>query len=70
MTWKYAIINSTTLPTMHTSYNHKRKVLIELELEVFEDFDTRELDFTELLDLEPSEEVYVTVTEYSELDIL
>ena len=52
---------------MHTSYNHKRKVLIELELEVFEDFDTRELDFTELLDLEPSEEVYVTVTEYSEL---
>lgn len=55
---------------MHTSYNHKRKVLIELELEVFEDFDTRDIDFNELLDLEPSEEVYVTVTEYSELDIL
>ena len=54
---------------MHTSYNHKRKVLIELELEVFDDFDTRDLDFNDLLDLEPSEEVHVTVTEYSEVDI-
>lgn len=53
---------------MHTSY-HKRRVRIELELEVFEDFDTRELDFHNMLDLEPSEEVSVSIKDYSEVDI-
>jgi len=54
---------------MHTSYGHKRRVRIELELEVFEDFDTRDLDFATMLDLEPSEDVSVTVTDYSEVDV-
>lgn len=54
---------------MHTSHFHKRRVRIELELEVFEDFDTRELDFHNMLDLEPSEEVSVSIKDYSEVDI-
>ena len=53
---------------MHSTY-HTRKVLIELELEVFDDFDLNDVDFHDLLDMEPGETVEAKVTELSEIEL-
>lgn len=42
----------------------KQKVRITLELEVFEDFNARDINFEKLFKLEPSESVEVYVEEF------
>ena len=42
----------------------KQKVRITLELDVFEDFNARDIDFEKLFELEPSESVDVYVEEF------
>ena len=42
----------------------KQKVRITLELEVFEDFNARDIDFEKLFKLEPAESVNVYVEEF------
>lgn len=42
----------------------KQKVRITLELNVFEDFNARDIDFEKLFKLEPSESVEVYVEEF------
>ena len=54
---------------MHTSYSHKRTIKVTLDLEVYEDFDIRDLDFNELLLLEGDECVNVSINDYSEVEV-
>jgi hypothetical protein len=42
----------------------KQKVRITLELNVFEDFNARDIDFEKLFKLEPSESVEIYVEEF------
>jgi hypothetical protein len=42
----------------------KQKVRITLELEVFEDFNARDIDFEKLFQLEPAESVDVYIEEF------
>jgi hypothetical protein len=42
----------------------KQKVRVTLELNVFEDFNARDIDFEKLFKLEPSESVDVYVEEF------
>ena len=46
------------------SQARKQKVRITLELNVFEDFNARDIDFEKLFKLEPSESVDVYVEEF------
>jgi hypothetical protein len=46
------------------SQARKQKVRITLELNVFEDFNARDIDFEKLFKLEPSESVEVYVEEF------
>ena len=54
---------------MQTSYSHKRTIQITLDLEVYEDFDLRDLDFSELLSLEGDESVDVSISDFSEVEV-
>ena len=42
----------------------KRKVRITLDMEVFEDFNPKDIDFEKLFDLEPSEKVDAYIEEF------
>ena len=42
----------------------KKKVRVTLELNVFQDFDARQIDFEKLFELEPAESVKVYVEEF------
>lgn len=64
-----AIISFHHHRPMHTSYTHKRTIQVTLELEVYEDFDVRDVDFSELLSLEGDETVDVSITDYSEVEV-
>lgn len=44
----------------------KKKVRVTLELNVFEDFDAKQIDFEKLFELEPAESVRVYVEDFSE----
>jgi hypothetical protein len=44
----------------------KKKVRVTLELEVFSDFDAKQIDFEKLFELEPAESVEVYVEDFSE----
>ena len=54
---------------MYSSYSYKRAIKVTLELEVYEDFDIRDVDFSELLSLEGDECVNVNVNDYSEVEV-
>ena len=54
---------------MQTSYSHKRAIQITLDLEVYGDFDIRDLDFSELLSLEGDESVDVSISDFSEVEV-
>ena len=54
---------------MQTSYNHKKSITITLDLEVYDDFDLRDIDFNELLSLEGDESIDVSITDYSEIEV-
>ena len=55
---------------MHTSYSQKKTLEITLSLEVYDDFDHRDVDFRDLLQLEGDETVSVSVTDYSEFEVI
>lgn len=44
----------------------KKKVRVTLELEVFQDFDARQIDFEKLFELEPAERVDVYVEDFND----
>ena len=46
----------------------KQKVRITLDLEVFQDFDARQIDWDKLFNLEPSENVEAYVEEFDNVD--
>ena len=55
---------------MHTSYSQKKTLEVTLSLEVYDDFDYRDVDFRDLLQLEGDETVSVSVTDYSEFEVI
>ena len=54
---------------MHTSYAQKRSISITLDLEVYDDFNYTEIDFSSLLELEGDEHLEVSITDYSEIEV-
>ena len=44
----------------------KKKVRVTLELNVFDDFDAKQINFEKLFELEPAESVRVYVEDFSE----
>ena len=44
----------------------KKKVRVTLELNVFSDFDAKQIDFEKLFELEPAESVEVYVEDFSD----
>ena len=48
----------------------KQKVRITLDLEVFEDFDPRDINYKRLFDLEPGESVDAYVEEFDAVDVV
>ena len=55
---------------MNTSYTQKKTVEITLTLEVYDDFDHRDLDFRELMQLDGDENVTVAVKDYSHFELI
>lgn len=54
---------------MQTSYAHKKSISITLDLEVYDDFDYKSLDFNSLLELEGDETLEVSITDKSEVEV-
>lgn len=44
--------------------SQKQKIRITLEMEVFEDFDARNIDWQKLFDLEPNEQINAYIEEF------
>ena len=55
---------------MHTSYSQKKTLEVTLSLEVYDDFDHRDIDFRDLLQLEGDETVTISVKDYSEFEVI
>ena len=55
---------------MQTSYGHKRSISITLDLEVYDDFDYKSIDFNSLLALEGDETLEVSITDYSNIEVI
>ena len=55
---------------MQTSYGHKRSISITLDLEVYDDFDYKSIDFNSLLELEGDETLEVSITDYSNIEVI
>ena len=55
---------------MQTDYAHKRSITITLDLEVYEDFDYKNIDFDSLLELEGDEHLEVSITDYSDVEVI
>lgn len=55
---------------MKTSYQHKKSITITLELEVYDDDYYRDLDYSDLLELEGDEHLEVSITDHSELEVI
>ena len=54
---------------MKTSYAHKKSISITLDLEVYDDFDYRDIDFSSLLELEGDEHLDVSITDHSDVEV-
>ena len=54
---------------MNTSYSHKKTISITLDLEVYDDFDYNQIDFSSLLELEGNETVDVSITDHSDVEV-
>ena len=54
---------------MTTSYSHRKTVSITLDLEVYDDFNYKSIDFSSLLELEGNETVEVSITDHSNVDV-
>ena len=67
----YVIIYPLTTPgAMKTDYAHKRSISITLDLEVYDDFDYKNIDFDSLLELEGDEHLEVSITDYSNVEVI
>ena len=54
---------------MQTSYPHKKSISITLDLEVYDDFDYKDLGFSSLLELEGDETLDVSITDHSNVEV-
>ncbi len=54
---------------MNTSYSNKKSISITLDLEVYDDFNYREIDFNSLLELEGDETLDISITDYSNVEV-
>jgi len=55
---------------MNTSYGHKRSISITLDLEVYDDFDYKSIDFISLLELEGDESLEISINDYSQREVI
>ena len=55
---------------MKTSFAHKKLITITLNLEVYDDFNYNEIDFSDLLELEGDESVDISITDYSDIEVI
>lgn len=55
---------------MKTSFSHKKSITITLDLEVYDDFDYQDIDFDSLLELEGDESVDISITDYSDIEVI
>ena len=60
------IVTTVTSTTMSVSYlqAQKKKVRVTLDLDVFSDFDARQIDWEKVFQLEPSESVDAYVEDF------
>ena len=63
-------ISLTTPGAMQSSYAQKKSISITLDLEVYDDFDYQNIDFSSLLELEGDEHLEVSITDYSKLEVI
>ena len=56
--------NSSEVSMIAYQVAQKQKIRLTIELEVFNDFNARDIDFEKLFNLEPSENVSVYVEEF------
>ncbi len=54
---------------MKTSYQ-KKLITITLDLEVYDDFNYDDIDFSSLLELEGDESLEITITDYSDIEVI
>ena len=54
---------------MNTSYAHKKSISITLDLEVYDDFNYKQIDFSSLLELEGDETLDVSITDHSNVEV-
>ena len=54
---------------MNTSYAHKKSISITLDLEVYDDFNYKQIDFSSLLELEGDETLDVSITDHSIVEV-
>jgi hypothetical protein len=54
---------------MNTTYSHRKSISITLDLEVYDDFNYNEIDFSSLLELEGNETVEVSITDHSDVEV-
>ena len=59
-----SITRSSSLMVTAHAQGQKQRVRITLDMEVFQDFNARDIDFDKLFNLEPSEKVEVYVEEF------
>ena len=67
----YVIIYSSHHPgAMEISYTRKRSISITLDLEVYDDFNYKSIDFSSLLELEGDEHLEVSITDNSDVEVI
>ena len=54
---------------MHTSLYKKKSISITLDLEVYDDFNYKDIDFNSLLGLEGDETLEVSTTDHSNAEV-
>jgi len=54
---------------MNTTYSHRKSISITLDLEVYDDFNYNEIDFSSLLELEGNETVEVSIIDHSDVEV-
>jgi hypothetical protein len=61
----FSSINPEVLMSVSYLVGQKKRVRLTVDLEVFEDFDARQIDFEKLFKLEPAERVSVYIEDFN-----
>jgi hypothetical protein len=61
----FSSINPEVLMSVSYLVGQKKRVRLTVDLEVFEDFDARQIDFENLFKLEPAERVSVYIEDFN-----